>query len=288
MAGLISSFYAGGLNDVAVPLRNTIVGEQGYVIMNVMPAYSETLKLFVAKLGTVVLDSGPSNKSVNALVTAFSTSNGCPLGVFDGDAITHLKCAAVTAHVTDACASADASIFGLIGTGVQAREQLRAVAAVRPIREVRVFSRDPSNVEKFIADNYDQHPNITFLPCCCPEDAAYGADIISTATTSREPVLSSQALCRPAVHINCFGFHTISEREIPQDVLKNSFLIVEDVETAIVEAGEVHRSAVGLRELHRVETSELQQRRTVFSSTGHAVLDLLAVYFISEKLRLLP
>lgn len=284
LATRMSSAYAAGLNGVIVPLRSSIQRKQPFFAFDTMPAYSEAHRLFVAKIGAVIPQQNPEQKSVHAVVVAFSATSGRPIAFFDGDAATHLKCAAVTALVTDLCAADDAQVMGLIGSGAQARAQLRAVAAVRPLKQVNVYSRNESRVALFISENQPRFPGITLTACCSAEESVRDADIVSTATTSVDPVVTAQSLERSGLHINCLGNHTPQSREIPIEILESrSVLIVEDLRTAIEEAGEVHRMAVTLDQIGDLGLERLKRERTVFSSTGHAFLDLLTVDHLMES-----
>lgn len=289
LAHSMRTAYAAGLEGVTVPLRSSIQRDEPFFAFDTMPAYSETHKLFVAKLGTVTPQHNPELKSVHALVAAFSASSGRLIGIFDGDAITHLKCAAVAAFVTDLCTPRNASVLGLIGSGVQASLQLRAAATVRPIERVNIYSRNAERVAGFVREYQPRFPEIHLHACSSAEEAAQDADIISTATTATVPLLAASVLKRArSLHINCFGNHTPASREIPVEVLAHdSIVIVEDMQTALKEAGEVHRSAYSLERLGTLDPAQLQLQRTVFSSTGHAFLDLLAVDHLIRKLDLL-
>src|SRR5262249_50693579 len=89
------------------------------------------------------------------------------------------------------------------------------------------------------------------------------------------------------VHINCVGAHTEGSREVPRELLQKSVLIVEDRPTAISEAGEIHRGAIEIKELPALDPSELRKRPSIFSSTGHAFLDLLATAHVLRHAGLL-
>lgn len=278
--------YRGGLQGVSVPLRSSIQRDQPFLAFDTMPAYSEPHRLFMAKLGAVIPQDDPTQKSVHALVVAFSASSGRPIAIQDGDAVTHLKCAAVAALVTDLCAVPDASVLGLIGSGVQAAVQLRAAAAIRSLERVKVYSRNADRVAAFVREHQPHFPGIHLQACASAADAVLDADIVSTATTATLPLLDAAALQRPGLHINCFGNHTPLSREIPVAVLEHSFVIVEDLATALEEAGEVHRNACTLERLVTLDPASLRQQRTIFSSTGHAYLDLLTVDHLIRRLGL--
>lgn len=99
-------------------------------------------------------------------------------------------------------------------------------------------------------------------------------DVIATATTSVLPLPIATDLPEH-VHINCMGAHTTRSRELPHSLLAAATLVVEDIETAVAEAGEIHRTAIDLAALESGGHTGLDGRPTVFSSTGHASLDLI-------------
>jgi ornithine cyclodeaminase/alanine dehydrogenase-like protein (mu-crystallin family) len=85
------------------------------------------------------------------------------------------------------------------------------------------------------------------------------------------------------VHINCMGAHTAESRELPVALLRSSVVIVEDVRTAIAEAGESHSGAVELATLLAEMDGALAGRRTIFASTGCAYLDLITCAYLVER-----
>lgn len=269
--------------DLETPPRSLILREDPFRAFVAMPIYSGKHQLFITKVGAVVPQALSQHPSVHALVVVFSAQTGAPLAILDGMAITNLKCAAVSALVTDICAHEQAEVLAIIGSGVQAREQLRGVGAVRNLGEVRVYSRNPNNVREFIRRNEALAGGARWVACNSADEAVAPADIVSTTTTSTAPVVSSAALRRERLHINCMGAHTPRSRELPVDVLETSRLIVEDVEMAVAEAGEVHRHATPLARLVHLDASELREVRTAFCSTGHAFLDLLASMHVLER-----
>lgn len=289
LAASVRCGYAEALNSAVIPLRTSIQGKEPFFAFDCMPAYSASHRLFVVKIGAVLPQREPDAKTVHALVAAFCCRSGQPFAVLDGNAVTHLKCAAVAAMVTDACARADARKLGLIGAGVQARVQLRAALAVRQIEQVGVFSRDRVHLQAFVSECEAEFQQVRFMACASADEAVREADIVSTATTSVEPLLEESSLLRPGLHINCFGNHTPRSRELPRSVLeRGSILLVEDKHTAIAEAGEVHAAAYTLGQIGEIDSARLRRERTVFSSTGHAFLDLLAVDHVLAGLGVRP
>ncbi len=275
--------YLQNPNDIEVPQRTSIIRHDPFKAFDIMPAYSEKSKLFITKIGSVIPKEN-SEVSLNTTLVAFSGETGKILAIFDGDSITKLKCAAVTAMVTDCCADPESKILGLIGSGVQAKEQVHGVLAVRDIDQIRVFSRNKKNVIKFIEEQKKTYNHIDFVVCESAEETTMGADIVSTATTSFKPIIKAEALQCDKLHINCIGNHIEETREIPQEILQNSFVTVEDKQTAILEAGKIHEKATTLQDLVTLEKDTLYNTRTVFSSTGHAFLDLITVAYLMERI----
>ncbi|MFJ2863081.1 ornithine cyclodeaminase family protein [Kitasatospora sp. NPDC087314] len=260
---------SGAVRRMAVPLRQVVEDEQGAKFL-AMPAVSGDFGLYISKTATITDGPGPT---VTSVVPVFSTSTGDLLEVLDGAAVTNLKCAAVTAVVTDRCAAPDGSVLGIVGSGVQAWQQYLGVAAVREITQVRVHSRTTANAEA-LCERIRAAGAARAVVCASAEEATAGADVVSTATTSVLPLPISTDLPEH-VHINCMGAHTTQSRELPHTLLAAVTVVVEDIGIAVAEAGEIHRTAIDLASLESGEHTGLDARPTVFSSTGHASLDLI-------------
>jgi ornithine cyclodeaminase/alanine dehydrogenase-like protein (mu-crystallin family) len=269
---------SGAVRRMIVPRRETAEDAEGTKFIS-MPAVSADYDLYINKVATIVAPDAPgAGATVTSVVPVFSASSGRFLGMLDGAAVTNLKCAAVTALVTDRCATKDSAVLGIIGSGVQARQQYLGVSAVRDVEEVRVFSRDAGHAAAFARDVAAMAARagatVGVVICASAADASRGVDILVTATTSAAPLPISRQL--PGhVHINCVGAHTVAARELPEDLLRTSVLIVEDRRTAIAEAGPLHRRAVELDALDTPASAGFDGQRTIFSSTGCAYLDLI-------------
>nr|MCU0681135.1 hypothetical protein [Polyangiaceae bacterium] len=189
-----------------------------------------------------------------------------------------------SALVTDACAQAGARTLVVAGAGVQARQQVVSVCAVRPIEEVRVWARRTERAAAFVEEvrgALGRHVRIAAYASL--DEAARGADVIGTATAAKAPIARFGDLA-DHVHINCMGGHTTESRELPPELLRHCTLIVEDVPTAVAEAGPLHAGALSLADLVKRDMTELRDRRTVFGSTGHAFLDLVTTAHLLRAL----
>lgn len=269
----------GAVRRMIVPPRETASDGTGTKFIS-MPAVSLDYDLYINKVATIVPPGG-TGPTVTSVVPLFAASSGRFLGVLDGTVVTNLKCAAVTALVTDRCAIAGGgAVLGIIGSGVQARQQYLGVSAVRDLSQVRVFSRHQAHAAAFAAE-IQADASVGVVVCGSAEQASRGVDILVTATTSVLPLPLSAQL--PAhVHINCVGAHTVASRELPVELLRTSVLIVEDRRTAVAEAGPVHEAAVELDSLVTPASDRFAGERTIFSSTGCAYLDLITCAHLAD------
>ncbi len=219
--------------------------------------------------------------SMNAMVNVFSYASGLPLAVLDGIAMTNLKCAAITGYFTHVCAPDESDTLALIGSSVMAKQQFLGVAAVRPIKQVQVYSRSPIKVKRLIANLAEAFPKLHFIACDSVEEAQKGAQILCTATSSGIPLINHlDPACR---HINCVGSYTHSSREISREIFDRANLLVEDRITAVQEAGLEHSQALDLRSDPDMFNDTLKPKLTLFSSTGHSSLDLVASWHILQQ-----
>jgi alanine dehydrogenase len=157
-------------------------------------------------------------------------------------AVTGLRTAATSAVGTDLLARADADRVSVFGAGGQARNHLLALAKVRKIKQVKVYSRTPENRINF-AREMEPVLNVALEPVGRPEDALRGVDIILTATNSSVPVFDGMKL-EPGTHVTSIvgsnvglvqgGFTRAKRREIDDATLERSGVLgIVSVEQAI-------------------------------------------------------
>jgi ornithine cyclodeaminase/alanine dehydrogenase-like protein (mu-crystallin family) len=132
------------------------------------------------------------------LIILYSMATAEPLMISPDGYISRLRVGATNALAARYLARESARILALLGTGWQAGGQLMAHCAVRPIEEVRVFSPNADNRERFCRE-LQQRVKARLIPVDSAESAVREADIIATATNSMEPVHQMRWL-RPGVH----------------------------------------------------------------------------------------
>jgi ornithine cyclodeaminase len=193
----------------------------------------------------------------------------------------------VSGVATRALAREDAGDLAILGSGVQAVTHLAAMRAVRPLRRVRVWSRDRGNAERFAAAS-----PIAVEVMATPRAAVAGADLICTTTAARTPILEG-AWLTPGAHINAVGACFATARELDTAAVARARLIVDRRESTLAESGDFLLAkadgAIGddhiAGELGDVLLGSVAGRRagdelTLFKSLGIAVEDLAAAHHI--------
>lgn len=196
---------------------------------------------------------------------------GTAVGIADGPTITSIRTAAGAGLATDILAPADASSMAMIGAGAMASDQIRAVREVRTINRLTVWSRDQAKASH-LAAAFEGRVALT------PGDAVRDADIVTTATPSDVALFATEDLGE-RVHINAIGAYLATMVEIPALFVQQAFVVVDDLDAAAVEAGDLIQAQrepdLDLRAL--LATAAPQRHdRTLFKSVGVATQDVAA------------
>jgi ornithine cyclodeaminase/alanine dehydrogenase-like protein (mu-crystallin family) len=201
-----------------------------------------------------------------------------PLAMLEANHLGQIRTGAASGYATDLLADPQAETLGIIGSGFQARTQLDAIRAVRPVKTVRVWSRSEEKRRAFAEES-----SLTAVDSA--EEAVRGARIVVTATNSKDPVLESGWI-EPGTMINAMGSNVANRRELPADLVQRADLIAADsIEQAKIEAGDLllanHWSNVV--ELKDVQRHYDAKQITIFESLGLGVEDVAAGAFLYER-----
>jgi ornithine cyclodeaminase/alanine dehydrogenase-like protein (mu-crystallin family) len=263
-----------------------VTDHQGIALF--MPAYLPDPGLIGLKIITL-FDGNPRQNlpRIQALVCLLDGSTGRPLAILDGTALTAIRTGAASGLATDLLARPEASTVAIFGAGVQARTQLEAVCAVRPIRKARVFDSCPERVEAFTRE-MGQVLSLEIEPARSASEAIREAEIICTATTAKTPVFSDRDV-QCGVHINAVGSYQPSVQEIPGETVLRARLVVDHRDSVLAETGDLLiPMAAGLfgkdhiwAELGEIVSGAKPGRSspqavTLFKSVGVAIQDLAA------------
>lgn len=283
--------------DAVLPLRTMVRLPDDTGLLGVMPGYLGEPRSFGLKIVSVFHGNhGSGFDSHQGVVVLFGLKHGQPLAVMDAGAITAIRTAAASGLATDILARTDAGDLAVLGSGTQARTHLEAMACVRTLRRVRVWSRTRANAERFARENAGASP----VPIEVVESAVacvLDADLICTATASREPIVQGRWL-RTGAHINAVGACFPASRELDGDAVRRGRLYTDARESCVNEAGD-YRLALAegaiteshlLGELGEVLTGKVPGRQmneeiTIYESLGIALEDLASAHFIHARAR---
>jgi ornithine cyclodeaminase/alanine dehydrogenase-like protein (mu-crystallin family) len=193
----------------------------------------------IAKIGSV----NPRNASrglpsISALVIAFDPTTGAPVALLDGTALTTLRTAAGSAVAVDALAVADADGLGVLGSGVQARAHVRAIARVRSLRTVRIWSPDAERRARAAAE-LTAELGIPVRAVDEPQAAVAGMPIVVTCTLATTPVLEGAWLASGSTVVSIGSFEPDRTEVDAQTIRRATTVVVDDPDTAAGHAGPI-------------------------------------------------
>ncbi|HVO04698.1 MAG TPA: ornithine cyclodeaminase family protein [Candidatus Cybelea sp.] len=293
IAALREAFAA----DWTVPQRHhhpiPIPGEDDQVLL-LMPAW-ESGKSVGIKIVTITPGNGARHlPAVQGIYLLLDGATGAPKALMEGKTLTVRRTAAASALAASFCAKPDASVHLMVGAGALARPLIEAHRASRPIARTLLWARKPDQVEAKIAEC--RQAGIAVEHAGDLEAAARGADIISCATLSSEPLIRGQWL-KPGAHLDLVGAYLPTLRESDDEAVKRATLFCDTREGALHEGGDlvqplnagvikesdIAADLIGLcKGKHRGRTRP--EEITLFKSVGTAIEDLAAAKLMLERM----
>ena len=275
---------------VQQPLRTMLQFRPATAFLGLMPAFLPDIPALGTKLVTVVgTNPAAGLPSHLGTIVLLDPATGALAAVLDGRFITEARTAAVSAVSTRLLAKPDARLLAIIGSGVQARSHLEAMACVRQLRQVRVWSPSKDRKNRFV-DEMRSQTRAELEAAASARDAVIDADVIVTATSARTPVLQSDWVADGA-HICAVGAYRSDHRELDGALVARARVIVDSREAALAEAGDIVLAIAEGRfdaghivgEVGSVAAGTLEGRRsvtdvTLFKSLGMAVEDVAAAH----------
>lgn len=228
------------------------------------------------------------------IVNLYDVHSGALRALIEADYLGQLRTGAASGIATRHLARHDASVLALFGAGYQAETQLEAIAAVRQLQDVRVYSRTPEKRDAFVS-RMGRRLGLSIRAVATPIDALNGADIITTVTTASEPVFNGEHI-HAGVHINAAGSNSVVRAELDRTTIRRADAIfTDDINTARIESGNlVHayeRNGLNwaqVRLLADVVAGRTPGRRrpeeiTLFASHGIALWDIALAAIVYER-----
>jgi len=243
--------------------------------------------------GTKIYSTHPEH-GAHFLVALYEAETAGPVALFEADALGQIRTGAATGVAADLLAEPEASVLGIIGSGYQARTQVEAALAVRPIRHVRVWSRSVERREKFAAWCRERL-EVEASAAASAREAVEGASIVVTATTAREPVLEA-GWVKENAFVAAIGSNQAKRRELPAELVKRAAVIaVDSLEQARIESGDLLLALPEERwkELPLIELGEIVRCEEfcpppgirIFESHGLGVQDVAVAALVYERVK---
>ncbi len=245
-------------------------------------------------MGGYMYSAGFEDADAWFVTPLFDADTGEPLAVLDGARMNPFKTGATGAVGVDALAREDASTLAIIGSGAQARGQLRATATVRDFETVRVYSPTEANREAF-ADDVDDYLDAAVEAVDSSGDAVAGADVVVTATNASEPVFDDDDLADGA-HVTAMGQYHPGKHELEAATVERAVYVPDLRERVTQDAGSfinaVDEGAVTEDHVHAelgdVVAGNAPGRQssddvTVFDSGGTGIETAAAAHMLYER-----
>jgi len=216
-------------------------------------------------------------------VGVYDQETGRLRALIEANRLGQMRTGATTGVAAKYLAREDAHILALIGSGWQAYSQVEAIANVRSLHDVRVFSRDPSRRREF-SQTIANRLHLPARDVDSSQEAVHGADMIVTCTSSRQPVIE-HAWLGGNQFIAAVGSNWLEKSELDVDTIRHAQRIVCDsIEACQREAGELAAAAAAgafrweqAKDLSQIVSAgkiDAIPGRTVFKSVGMALEDL--------------
>lgn len=257
-------------------------------------AYIEGLGFGVKSVTVFGANPSVGLPSIQGAMFMFEPEHGQLAAIIDSKIVTELKTAADSVLGATFLARPDSETLLIVGAGTVARSLIAAYTAVLPsIQKILVWARRVEQAEALVAGI--SLPGIDIAAISDLPAAAAQADIISTATMARDPVLRGEWI-RPGTHVDLIGAFKADMREADDALISSASLFVDSRDTTIHHIGElmipiangVITEKTVLGDFYDLVSGDAKARQsedevTLFKNGGGAHLDLMTARYISEK-----
>ncbi len=272
------------------PLRSVARPPGAAGLIGLMPAHRGGESAAYALKEIVVTPDNPARglDAHQGAVLLHDGDTGQLVAVLNASPVTEIRTAAVSAVATRALARGDAQRVAILGAGVQARAHAHAMRVVLDDPEIRIWARNLDAAEQLASE-----VEATVSPS--PDAALFGAEVVCTTTSAREPIVEHRWLAAGA-HVNAVGSSIPTARELDAETVAACSLFVDRRESTLNESGDYllaqAEGAIGpdhiKAELGDVLVGthpgrEHEDELTLFKSLGIAVEDLAAAELVVRR-----
>lgn len=276
------------LSPPVVPQRSIITHERHKAFSLFMPAFlpaSQTLGIKVSSFHPGNAIHGLS--AVNGAVLLIDIESGELLAMLDSAALTAIRTSAMSALVTDKLCPCMRLNLAVIGAGAQAAAHVKAIAAIRDLGHIRIFSRGLAK-SGALAERLSIELSLPVEAVNRMEEALADADIVCTTTSHDSPLpLIGAHQLKPNAHINAIGGSTLQACEIDPRLLGRAQVYVDHLDAACRESGEIAQalalSVIGVKDIREIGALTVEPPSLVthkrglsyFRSVGRASQDMV-------------
>lgn len=260
----------------------------------IMPAWYKEKDLGIKLVTIYPENSKQGHPVIQGIYVHFDKYTGTPSCLLDGRTLTNIRTAATSVMAASYLARPKSTVLLMIGTGSLCPYFIKAYTSFFPIVKVYLWGRDYyktiKRAEELASDQYE------VIAVKSYREVMSEADIISTITLAREPLVFGQDV-RPGQHIDLVGSYTTDRREADDEVLMQSSIYVDTMEGACTESGDLviplKKGIIREEDIagdlfslcsHTVTGRSSMEEITLFKSVGYALEDLVAArYFLNLK-----
>ncbi|KAF1374088.1 hypothetical protein PFLUV_G00245620 [Perca fluviatilis] len=268
--------------EVIQPVRTTLTLQKHHGFLGLMPTYMENDGVLCTKCVCFYKrEDGSSLPAVQATLVLLDPEYGNVKAVMDGELITGMRTAAVSAISAKLLMRPEAEVLAILGTGKQALSHYNAFTEMFSFKEVRVWSRTRQKAESFC-----RSVSGPVTVCVSVQEAVRGADAIVTVTSCTEPVLFGQWV-KPGAHVAAVGACRPDWRELDDVLMKEAVVYADSREGAMAESGDVILSGAEvfaeLGEVINGTKTAHREKTTVFKSLGMGVEDAVSAQLVFDQ-----
>ncbi|KAM3592431.1 uncharacterized protein V6R79_018516 [Siganus canaliculatus] len=268
--------------EVIQPVRTTVPLQKHSGFLGLMPTYMENGGVLCTKLVCFYNRGvGSSLPGVQATVVLLDPEYGNAKAVMDGEVITGMRTAGVSAISAKLLMRPDAEVLAILGSGNQALSHYKAFTETFSFKEVRVWSHRRQS-----ADRFCQSVSGPVTVCVSVEDAVRGADAIVIVTRATEPVLLGRWV-KPGAHVAAVGACRPNWREMDDELMKEAVVYADSREGAMTEAGDIILSGAEvfaeLGDVINGTKPAQREKTTVFKSLGMGVEDAVSAELVYDR-----
>lgn len=283
--------------SVKMPARSTIMLDKYNGSISFMPSYLQES----SALATKIISIYPRNPEKGlpttvAWIVVNDPETGMIEALLDGTYLTAMRTGAVTGVAARYLAPKDSRVAAVIGCGVQGKTQAWAVSEACELETIRLFDLSDERMRRF-AEEMGPKLGVDIVPSSSGAEAVADADVVVTATTSKNPVIRREWLGE-RVHVSAIGAFYPDWRELDTATVSEAKVVVDSREAIMEEAGDIlipisegaitedHIYAeLGELVLGKKEGRTPEDGLTVFKSVGLAIQDSSVANLVMKKWR---